>query len=447
MGTVTKRGANSWRIATQVKVGKEWQWVRMTLRMDPALSESVQQREAEKELKKLEKRMAGEVADTYTLKEWSEIWLTKHLELDASPVTISNYRYLLDSRILPQLGEKPLEDLTPALLTDWLYNLRQQPRKSTRKSDEQLKRPRRPGEKLIPPSKQAKPLSVKTILLYYGCLKTMLAAAVRVGQLEYNPMDRVQHPKKRKKKVTTLSEDDATRLLQLILTEAPQPLKLSVLLAMLCGLRLGEVCALHYYDINRDAETIAITEALKYTPRTGAFTAAPKTEAGERIITLPHSMIQILHDTEWEDIFEYQTITIDVGANVNGAPDPDSMEARGAVEWNSKQWIIHNRYGFQVNKDTPSKWFRKFADAHGFTGITFHDLRHAHASLLVANNIDIAAIAARMGHADPSVTLSVYTHALSAKDQAAAASLDQLLTAALPAADPDPAEDPPADAK
>ena len=37
MGTVEKRGKNSWRIATQIKVRGEWEWVRMTLRMDPDL--------------------------------------------------------------------------------------------------------------------------------------------------------------------------------------------------------------------------------------------------------------------------------------------------------------------------------------------------------------------------------------------------------------------------
>ena len=60
MGTVEKRGKNSWRIATQVKVAGEWQWVRMTLRMDPALPEEIQRRDAKRELKKLEESDHGE---------------------------------------------------------------------------------------------------------------------------------------------------------------------------------------------------------------------------------------------------------------------------------------------------------------------------------------------------------------------------------------------------
>ena len=72
MGTVEKRGKNSWRISTQIKIGGRWEWVRTTLRMDPALSEDVQRRDANRELRKLEARLAGELEQTPTLAEWSE---------------------------------------------------------------------------------------------------------------------------------------------------------------------------------------------------------------------------------------------------------------------------------------------------------------------------------------------------------------------------------------
>ena len=421
MGTVEKRGKNSWRIGTQIKVRGEWEWVRMTLRMDPDLSEDIQRRDAHRELLKLEARLAGELENTPTVKDWSETWLTKHLDQDASPVTVANYRYLLSSRILPQLGDKFLPDLTPAVLTDWLYNLRHDQRKTTRLPDDKLKRPRRHGEQLISDARKAKPLSAKTAQNYFGCMKTMLAAAVRVGLLEYNPMDRVQRPKKRKKKKATLPESEVIALLQLIITEAHTPLKLSVLLAMLCSLRLGEVGALKYSDVDWTAGTITVDHALKYTPATGAFIAETKTDAGDRVITLPPSMVQILRDAMWEDVMEAQD-------------DPDS--------WKGANWIVRSRHGARVNKDTPSKWFRAFADAHGFQGVTFHDLRHIHASFLLQHHVDLRSVSFRMGHADPAVTLRIYADAMPAQDQAAAAAMDQLLISS--GADPAPASTDPA---
>ena len=406
MGTVEKRGKNTWRIGTQIKVAGQWQWVRVPLKMDPALSEDTQRRMANRELRMLEARLAGELEDIPTVKEWSETWLTKHLDQDASPVTVANYRYLLSSRILPQLGDLPITDLTPTKLTDWLYNLRKDKRKTTRLPDDQLKRPRRDGEKLSTDAQAAKPLSVKTALLYYGCMKTMLAAAVRVGLLEYNPMDRVQRPKKRKKKKTTLPEAEVIALLQLIITEASQPLRLAVLLAMLCSLRLGEVGALKYSDVDFDAGTITVDRSLKYTPATGAFVAETKTDAGDRVITLPPSMVRILHDAMWDDVVE----------------SFDYPET-----WKGEFLIVHSRHGARVNKDTPSKWFRKFADAHGFQGVTFHDLRHIHATFLLQHHVDLQSVSSRMGHSDPSVTLKVYADAMPARDQDAAAAMDQLL--------------------
>ena len=406
MGTVEKRGKNSWRIGTQIKIAGERQWIRSTLHMDPNLSEAAQRKQAERELAILEKRLQGELMDVPTLKEWSETWITKHISDDASPVTVANYRYLLESRILPQLGDKYLPDLTPALLTDWLHNLRQEKRKTTRLPDDQLSRPRRSGEKLISEAQQAKPLSVKTVSNYYGCMKTMLAAAVRVGLLEFNPMDRVQRPKKRKTKKKTLSEADVVALLRLIITEAETPLKLAVLLAMLCSLRLGEVGALQYYAVDWKAGTITVDKALKYTPTTGAFIAETKTDAGDRVITLPPSMLHILREAMWDDVVEAQDY-------------PES--------WVGNRWIVHSRHGARVNKDTPSKWFRKFADAHGYQGLTFHGLRHVHATILLQNHVDIQSVSSRMGHSDPSITLRAYADAMPARDQEAAATLNQLL--------------------
>lgn len=83
--------------------------------------------------------------------------------------------------------------------------------------------------------------------------------------------------------------------------------------------------------------------------------------------------------------------------------------------------------GAQLHHDTPSKWFRRFADAHGFEGVRFHDLRHTHATILLANNIDAVAVATRMGHADASVTLRIYAHALRRRDEDAAKAAQGLL--------------------
>lgn len=431
MGYIEKRGKNSWRISAKTTTASgATVYVPMTIHMDPALPESVQRRDAQRELDLLEKRLNQSAQTAWTLRAWSEEWITKLLRPDCSPVTISNYRYLLDSRILPALGDYRLDELTPAILTDWLIRLRADPRRTTRKPETQLQRARRESEEkaLAPRAKLQKPLSAKTALNYYGCLSTLLAAAVRMGYLEHNPMDRVQRPRKKRTHRAALTEEDAARLIRLLdaLPEDRRCFRLAVLLALLCGLRLGEVVALRYSDISWTAGTIDISRAVKYTSATGTFTADPKTDSAVRQITLPPAILDILRENMNQDAAD----EIDMCAE-------DELASR-RLRYHRSGHIIHNRFGQPVNKDTPSKWFRAFAEENGFPAITFHDLRHAHASILVAHNVDIAAVAARMGHSDATVTLSTYTHPFAAHDQAAARILDQLIRPTSPA---DPSAD------
>lgn len=114
----------------------------------------------------------------------------------------------------------------------------------------------------------------------------------------------------------------------------------AVLLALLCGLRLGEVGALRLSDVDWEHCTIDIGHALKYTPETGNFEGDPKTEAGERLISLPAGMMAVLHETR--------------------AYQEDAAATVGDV-WVGEGWIVHAWNGAQLLHDTPSKWFRRFA--------------------------------------------------------------------------------------
>ena len=254
----------------------------------------------------------------------------------------------------------------------------------------------------------------------------MLAAAVRVGHLEYNPMDRVQRPKQHKQKPVPFSEQTAVQLLRDIMQvdDEQRTYRTAVLLALSCGIRLGEAGALTWQAVDFINGTIHIDEALKYTPADGAFIDAPKTDCSIREITLPPSILAYLD----------QEHTLDTYAELEDSWQAD--ETGTPTRWVPGGWIVHGPHGRQRNKDTPSKWFTKFAREHGYGKMTFHDLRHAHASLLAARRVDIAAIAARMGHSDPSPTLANYVHPLLHPDAAAAATLDAHLAPVIAVTDP-----------
>lgn len=417
MGTIEKRGRNSWRIGTQVQTENGWEWIRDTIRLPENMSEAKQRKEAEKALARLivdaeEGRAKPTSAKSYTVATFAEYWMDQHVKPNLAANTYKNYRHFLDARILPMLGDVPLKKLTPTMLTEWVNQVRESPRRTTALPDEKLAHPRRPSEEARRAKAKPKnvPLSPITVRHYYDTMDAMLDKAVQWDILRKNPMEKVDRPTAKKTRVHYLTEERAIELLRCLHAEPNMCFRAAVLLALLCGLRLGEVGALRLSDVDWEHGTIDISHALKYTPATGNYEGDPKTEAGERLISLPAGMMAVLHETR--------------------AYQEDAAATVGDI-WVGKGWIVHAWNGAQLHHDTPSKWFRRFADAHGFEGVRFHDLRHTHATILLANNIDAVAVATRMGHADASVTLRIYAHALRRRDNDAAQAAQSLLDHAL----------------
>ena len=260
------------------------------------------------------------------------------------------------------------------------------------------------------PASAPRTLSDRTVRHYYDCINYMLNKAVQWQYLSVNPMDRVDRPKVKKKRVQFLDDRQAVQLLRCLAKEESLPYRCAVLLALLCGLRLGEVGALELSDVNWDECTIDIQRALKYTPEKGSFVGDPKSEAGRRTIDLPAGMMALLEETR-----KYH----------------EDAAAFLGDRWRGCGRIISAWDGTPLHHDTPSKWFRKFADKNGFQGVRFHDLRHTHASLLFASNIDAVAVASRLGHEDASTTLQVYAHAIRRRDLESAAVMQRLVVEAL----------------
>jgi integrase len=67
------------------------------------------------------------------------------------------------------------------------------------------------------------------------------------------------------------------------------------------------------------------------------------------------------------------------------------------------------------------------AERLGLPEITFHALRHTHASMLIASGLDIVTVSKRLGHANPNVTLKTYAHLFAIDDRKAAAAIDALI--------------------
>ena len=162
------------------------------------------------------------------------------------------------------------------------------------------------------------------------------------------------------------------------------------MVALFGGLRLGEVLALRWTNVDLDRKVLRVVETLEQTTAFGIRFKAPKSKAGKREVAMPDILAAALH--------EHRKAQLELRLQLGLGRLPDDALLFATVEGRPLSTI-----------DVSCEWGR-FAGRIGMPEITFHALRHTHASQLIDAGVDIATISKRLGHATPAITLSVYAH-------------------------------------
>ena len=95
--------------------------------------------------------------------------------------------------------------------------------------------------------------------------------------------------------------------------------------------------------------------------------------------------------------------------------------------WHDSNRLFVKVDGNPMNPSSISKWFVKYVEEIGLPVINFHGLRHTNATLLISQNIDVAVVAARLGHAQISTTFNFYVHPIISHNRNARNVLQSLL--------------------
>ena len=95
--------------------------------------------------------------------------------------------------------------------------------------------------------------------------------------------------------------------------------------------------------------------------------------------------------------------------------------------WADTPFIFTGKTGKPLHRCVPEAALRRLCDRLSLPRITPHGLRHLHASLLIAEGVPITAVSARLGHANPQITLKIYAHALPGQDRMAAEAIGRAL--------------------
>jgi len=173
-------------------------------------------------------------------------------------------------------------------------------------------------------------------------------------------------------------------------------------------MRRGEILGLQWDDVDLDAAKpfLKIERSLEET-NAGLRLKPPKTARGRRGITLPTDAVAMLRAHK---VAQMQ-LRFALGM---GKPEADAL-------------VFSDIEGKPLNPHAIGRAWRRVCDAKKLPRVSFHALRHTHASLLIAKNVDILSISRRLGHAKASMTLDVYGHLIRGGDEAAARAIEGTL--------------------
>ena len=326
--------------------------------------------------------------------DFVEIWKRDYGSKELAPSTYKRYLGILESRIIPFFGHFRVDKIKPTDIMQF-YDLLSKDTQIVRRKDNNGK-------------KTGKPLSPKTILEHHRLLRAMLQKAVYWQMIVSNPAERVQAPKTKKPKRKYYDDEQSKALISglMKLTEEQFKYKVAIILTIFTGVRLGELMGLEWDDINFREGIVSINRSSQYLADKGVFTKVPKTESSIRDVAIPDFVVSLLEEYKcWYD----------------------NQKALFGELWYDSNRLFVQADGRPMHPSTISKWFEKFVAQIGLPVINFHGLRHTNATLLIAQNIDVSVVAARLGHAQITTTLNFYVHPIISHNKTAGFALENLL--------------------
>lgn len=310
-------------------------------------------------------------APPLTLREFVATWRTDHAPNAIKASTLRGYNANLDQHVLPALGEKPLAAITRA------------------------------DCKALIAACRGKALSSKTLKNIVRTLSAILSEAVEDGKLVGNPAFRMGRYCKREDEIPhviqPLSREEAAKLLAAARTHyAPwYPL---VLTALRTGMRLGELLALEWGDIDWSGKFIMVRRSANR----GKVTTT-KSGAARRV---------------------------DMSTQLDSELYRAHAQRRKAYLHAGRvmpKTVFLSPEGLAVDPDNfRNRVFERLVAKAGLRALRFHDLRHTYASTLIAAGVHLTYIKEQLGHSSIKITVDIYGHLIPGANRAAVDALDDI---------------------
>ena len=233
-----------------------------------------------------------------------------------------------------------------------------------------------------------------------ACLSAALTQAVQWQLLASNPVIAVANVKLPEADPSIWQPEQIRRFLEVA---APHPLYALYALTLGCGLRLGEVRGLQWRDVSTNV--LHIRRQLSGDRAEPNF-GPPKTKKSNRRVPIPGDVL--------------------VALAKHRQAQEDARQSAGE-RWRDHGLLFTTSLGTPLSGAKIRDPFKRLAQKAALPKIRFHDLRHTAASLWIAKGLDVATVAARLGHSDMTTTLRIYAHAFDERLERRALTLEELL--------------------
>jgi integrase len=311
-------------------------------------------------------------------------WIDAHA-MEIKPRTLADYRACIRLYVTPRIGQMPIQAVRPSTITKLYRDL------------------------LTRGGHDGTPLAVATVTHLHAVLRKAFRDAVIVGELiGSNPAERAKRPRAQANEPGTAWTIAQFRA---FLAAASQHRLFSFFhVAAYTGARRGELLNLRWTDIDFDAKKITITGS---TAVIGGERVNGTTKSGRaRVVSIDDETVAVLRQRKTDQTAEQ----LKAGDSWRGTKDG---------------YVFTTSWGEPIYPDTVTSLMTKLIRAHNepdqgplpedqLPHARLHDLRHLHATTLLLSGVPVHVVAARLGHADPAITLRVYAHVIRSAEAAAA---------------------------